>query len=61
MGRKPNENPPKKVDIAIAPATYAALQQLVKIGYGQTPTEVARYLIQREVDDLRRTGVVKPD
>ena len=61
MGRKPNENPPKNVDVALSQPTYAALLQLVKAGYGQTSTEVARYLIQREVDDLRRAGVVKDD
>jgi hypothetical protein len=60
MGRKPNENPPIPLEIGLAPPTFAALQQLVKIGYGQNPTEVARYLIQREVDDLRRSRVIPP-
>lgn len=61
MGRKAAENPPKSVDVKLPQVTYAALSQLVKAGYGQNPTDVARYLIQREVDDLRRSGVIKSD
>jgi hypothetical protein len=30
------------------------------LGYGNTPTEVARYLIQRGIDDLIRDGVIGP-
>jgi hypothetical protein len=34
----------------------------VEVGtYGSNPTEVARYLILREIDDLIRTGVLKAD
>jgi len=29
--------------------------------YGANPTEVARYLIIRELDDLVRAGVLKPE
>jgi hypothetical protein len=36
-------------------------QRLVEIGtYGSNPTEVAKYLILREIDDLTRAGVLKP-
>jgi hypothetical protein len=58
MGRKPNENPPITVEIGLPPEEYACLEYLKKEGYGNNPTEVARYLIRRELDDLRRTGVL---
>lgn len=29
------------------------------LGYGSTPTDVARYLIFREIEDLKRTGVLQ--
>lgn len=59
MGRKANENPPKTVEVGLPPEEYACLEYLKKIGgYGGNPTEVARYLIRRELDDLRRAGVL---
>lgn len=61
-GRPRNEEPTKKVEPRLSPKAYAQLQRLVEIGnYGSTPTEVAKYLIQRELDDLLRSGVLKSD
>jgi hypothetical protein len=61
-GRPKNEVPTKKVEPRLTPKAYARLQRLVEIGnYGATPTEVAKYLILREIDDLIRAGVLKPD
>jgi hypothetical protein len=41
---------------------YACLQLLSKMGrYGSSATEVARYLILRELDDLSRCGVLPRD
>ncbi len=38
---------------------YACLEQLKASGrFGSTPSEVARYLIIREIDDLTRSGVI---
>jgi hypothetical protein len=62
MGRKKLEKPPKKLEIGLAPEIHGCLQKLQKMGgYGTTPTEVARYLIQRSIDDLRREGVINQD
>lgn len=36
------------------------LEQLVEQGYGQTIRKVADYLIDREIDDLLRAGVLTP-
>ena len=58
MGRPKSEKPTKPLEIGLPVAAFEALRELVKKGYGQTPTEVGRYLIQREIDDLRRTGVI---
>jgi hypothetical protein len=59
MARTRNEKPPKKVEIGFPPDEFACLEALKKIGgYGSNPTEVARYLIRRELDDLRRAGVL---
>lgn len=60
VGRPRNEEPSKKVEPRLPPKAYAQLQRLVEIGtYGANPTDVARYLILREIDDLTRTGVLK--
>jgi len=59
MGRKKNDNPPKCVEIGLPPEEFACLEFLKKVGgYGANPTEVARYLLRREFDDLRRAGVL---
>ena len=41
---------------------YACLQRLARMGrYGSDPTNVAKYLILREIDDLTRGGVLPRD
>lgn len=60
-GRPKNEEPTKKVEPRLPPKVHLQLQQLVEIGtYGNNATEVAKYLILREIDDLMRAGVLKP-
>jgi hypothetical protein len=60
MPRKKLENPPKRIEIGLAVEVHDCLKTLSEIGgYGITPTEVARYLLQRGIDDLRRAGVLK--
>ena len=51
----------KKVEPGLPPDAYACLERLVGLGYGSTATDVARYLILREIDDLKRSGVLKAD
>jgi len=38
----------------------AELEFLTGWGYGNDQTDVARYLIERGLDDLRRSGVIPP-
>jgi hypothetical protein len=35
------------------------LDQLVNLGYGKTPTDAARYLIDRGIDDLIRSKTIR--
>jgi hypothetical protein len=59
-GRPKNEIPTRKVEPRLPAAAFAQLEKLVEIGtYGANPTDVARYLIMREIDDLIRAGVLK--
>jgi hypothetical protein len=61
-GRKKNLERTKKVEPRLPPKVFAKLNKLVEIGaYGSNPTEVAKYLILREIDDLTRAGVLKAD
>lgn len=57
-GRPKSERPPRKVEPTLNSEAFACLERLVVLGYGATPTEVARYLIFREIDDLKRTKVL---
>lgn len=60
-GRPRNHPPSRKVEPTLPADAYERLVELSKIpGYGTTPTEVARYLILREIDDLTRARVLKP-
>jgi hypothetical protein len=59
MARPANKTPSHKVHPALPAAAYACLEDLAKMEqYGNSPTEVARYLILREIDDLTRAGVL---
>jgi hypothetical protein len=59
-GRPKNDEPTKKVEPRLHPKAFAQLKQLAQIGtYGSNATEVAKYLIQRGLDDLIRAGVLK--
>ena len=59
MSRAKNKQPSHPVKPRIPADAFACLQRLAKIGrYGSNPTEVARYLILREIDDLTREGVL---
>lgn len=60
VGRPKNEEPTKKVQPRLHPKAYEQLKQLAEIGtYGGNATEVAKFLILRELDDLLRAGVLK--
>ena len=59
MGRKKLEKPLKKLEIGLAVEVHECLLRLSKIGgYGNNATEVARYILQRGIDDLRRADVL---
>jgi hypothetical protein len=59
MPRPSYDQPPRHVKPSLPAGTYACLQWLAKMGrYGNNPTEVARYLILREVDELTRLKVL---
>lgn len=60
-GRQPNAAKPRKVEPMLPEASYSSLVRLVGFGYGSNPTEVARYLLLRSIDDLKRAGVLKPE
>ena len=57
-GRPPNQTPTRKIEPVLTIEHYACLVRLVELGYAPTPTQVAAYLIQREIDDLKRAGVL---
>jgi hypothetical protein len=57
-----NANPTRKVEFRVPLPTHARLEELAKIGhYGGNPGEVARFLMNRELDDLTRAGVLPPE
>jgi len=59
MAHGKNHNETGKVHPTISVQTAEYLKQLVDIGvYGNNPTAVAAYLIQRGIDDLIRTQVL---
>lgn len=59
MPRPENEKPTKQVKPSLPADAYACLEFLAGLGrYGSNPTEVARYLILREIDDLTRSNVL---
>lgn len=57
-GRPRNDAPGRKVEPTLNPEQFACLERLVLLGYGASPAEVARFLIQREIDDLKRSGLL---
>jgi hypothetical protein len=60
MARGRNQNDTVKVQPTVSAQTLAFLNELVEIGnYGNTPTAVAAYLIQRGIDDLLRDKVLE--
>ena len=49
----------QKIEPRLTKHQHACLRVLVKLGYGTNPTDAARYLITREIDDLKRVDVLK--
>jgi hypothetical protein len=61
-GRPKSDHPGRKVEPTLPADAYACLSLLAKRKrLGSNPTEVARYLILRGLDDLTRRGVLPPD
>jgi hypothetical protein len=62
MAGKRNANPTRKVEFRVPLPSYAALEYLRRFGhYGGNVGEIARTLMNRELDDLRRGGVIPPN
>jgi hypothetical protein len=60
VARKPNANKSRKVQPVLSAQFRRYLDQLVGLGYGKTPTDAARYLIDRGIDDLIRAKTIGP-
>jgi hypothetical protein len=60
VARKPNPDKSRKVQPVLSAQFRRYLDQLRVLGYGKTPTEVARYLIDRGIDDLIRAKTIGP-
>ena len=59
MARAKNRNDTLKVHPTVSVQTLGYLDQLVSLGnYGNTPTNVAAYLIQRSIDDMLRVKLL---
>jgi hypothetical protein len=58
VARKPNANKSKKVQPVLSAQFRRYLDQLTHLGYGKTPTDTARYLIDRGIDDLIRARII---
>jgi hypothetical protein len=56
MARSKNRAAGKKIQPVLSKQFHAHLDRLVTLGYGGTPTEVAKYLLQRGLDDMLRSG-----
>jgi hypothetical protein len=57
MARRKNPTPSVKVYATVSAQTSRHLEELVG-SYGNNPSEVAGYLIQRGIDDLLRAHVI---
>ena len=57
-GRPRNATPSTKVEPSLDASTVASLDLLIRKGYGKNRADVARYLILREIDDLKRAKVI---
>ena len=60
MARKANPTKSVKVQPSLHPEMVERLKELVGLGYGNTPTDVAKFLILRGIDDLLQTGLIGP-
>tara|TARA_B100000614_G_scaffold183188_1_gene163798 strand:+ start:108 stop:314 length:207 start_codon:yes stop_codon:yes gene_type:complete len=60
VGRPKNAQQSRKIEPTLPADAFACLEALARMGrYGSNATEVARYLILRELDDLTRQGVLR--
>jgi len=62
MARPRNATQSRKLEITLPPNAGACLDYLSKMGrFGNTASEVARFLILREIDDLSRSKMLPDD
>jgi hypothetical protein len=57
-GRKVAADASIRVAMRLPPDAVRCLEMLMSEGYGTSTAEVAAYLVKREIDDLKRTGVL---
>jgi hypothetical protein len=59
MARPRNTTQSRKIEPTIPGDAFACLEHLARMGrYGGNPSEVARYILLRGLDDLTRAGVL---
>ena len=59
MARPKNAVETTRVAPTLPRPAYAQLERLAEMGmFGSNPSDVARYLLTRALDDLMRTGVI---
>jgi hypothetical protein len=60
--KAPNEEPTHKVHPALPAEAYRCLERLAKKNrLGSTPTEIAKYMILRVIDDMDRAKAIPED
>lgn len=57
-GRKAATDASIRVAMRLPPDAVRCLEVLMREGYGNSPAEVAAYLVKREIDDLKRSRVL---
>jgi hypothetical protein len=60
MGRKPSKRKPHRLPLTLIEPTRGLLEKLVDTGgYGNNPTEAARTIIMRHLQELDDKGKIK--
>lgn len=60
MGRKKNPYEPIRLPLTLIEPAHKRLERLVKTGgYGNNPTDAARIIIMRHLQELDETGRIK--
>jgi hypothetical protein len=60
MSRAPNKIKTTKVHPSLSAPSISYLEELVGLGYGNSPTEVAAFLIRDGIDQRLQVGLIGP-